>query len=229
MGIYVNNTFAPAIKINQPINPTGTLSISRNGLDGVAQYSSISVNIVDNLDKYATVSKYLYYYEDLSATKINPYAFTSCFLSGINMPNVETICSSAFNNVYVTPPNSIITFAFPKCTYVGTSAFTKTGAFGSEMMRVELSSPSYTTVLTSAFYNNRYLVSVSIPNCITIESSAFQKCTILSSIYMPKCEYIGNSAFRYCSSLASINISNCISIGTGIFRYCQNLSSIILF
>ena len=80
MGIYANSSFTPAVKINQPIIPSGTLSIGGTGFYNVYSYSLIDVNIEDLLEKKltSTLNLSLNNYTDLSASKINCAAFASC-------------------------------------------------------------------------------------------------------------------------------------------------------
>ena len=99
MSIQFSVAFAPGITIKTGISPTGTSVISTNGLINIANYSSINVNIKDLLDIRLQGALDISTYTDLSATKVNPYAFTFQSISSINMPNVQEIKEYAFFNV----------------------------------------------------------------------------------------------------------------------------------
>lgn len=100
MGLYINNTFVPCVKINSAISPTGTLSISSNNVYSVYGYSSISVNIVDNLEKRITAGIDLKSYTNSNITYVAPYALADQIASEINMPNVVEIGEGAFYNLH---------------------------------------------------------------------------------------------------------------------------------
>lgn len=226
MGVYVNNTFIPAIKINQPIVPSSTLSIDSTGFYDVHSYSSISVNIEDLLDKKVTtgLSNYMDY-TDLSASRINDFAFVGQKINNINMPNVTSIGRSAFYNISF---SSNIIFNFPNCTYLGPGAFGLSGNVPnpSNLMTISINS-NISSVPSSCFFNNTFLSSINTLNCTEVYPSAFYHCDNLTSISLPSCVNIyGNYAFGYCSKLTDVSVPVCKSFGYYAFTRCIKLSTI---
>ena len=175
MGIYANSSFAPAIKINQPIIPSGTLFIDGAGFYNVYSYSSTSVNVEDLLDKMVTtgLTNYLEY-SDLSASKINSAAFAGQKISTINMPRVETIGNYAFYNIKY---SSSIKFNFSNCTSIGSYAFAFNTTFTNPSSKMEIILNSNISVLpVYCFANNTSLTKINNDNtinCLSINTAAF--------------------------------------------------------
>lgn len=242
MGIYANNTFTPAVKVNQPIIPSGTLSIIGTGLYNVYSYSSISVNIEDLLEKRLTSVLSLPEYKDLSASKINPTAFAyqdissidmpavtivdkmalcRCQkLSSVNLPNCEYISDYAFTSC-----SSLTEINFPKCSYVGTGAFSQCRKLTTVSLPLV---KSFNSFYHYAFANCYSLSSVYLPECEYFGGQCFYGCTNLSSISLPKCTFLGYNCFYSCSGLTSIYLPECTLLGTGAFSRCQNLTNVSL-
>ena len=220
MGIYANSSFTPAVKINQPIIPSGTLSIGGTGFYNVYSYSLIDVNIEDLLEKKltSTLNLSLNNYTDLSASKINCAAFASCNLSNIYMPNVTEIKSSAFLSC-----SGLISINFPKCTYIGREAFSSC----KDLTTVELPSLLRLTG-QSAFKSCLKLTSVSLPKCTYISANAFDHCSNLTTVYCPSVSYIGGDAFWFCSYLTSFPMPLVTELGNYVFEYCYRLESAYL-
>ena len=253
MSAYVNNYYCPAIKINSSITPSGTISINTAGLWGVYSYSSAEVDILDRLDIYATSTfnaLNLSIYEDLNASKINAFAFASRTLSGINMPNVESIGMYAFYNTEI-PPNISITLSFPKCTSIGASAFARTvnagsskylyinlpnsqlsilpsSCFANNYGLVEINMPYfYSTAGMGAFYNCINLTSINFPSLYTTQQQTFCGCNNLESVSVPRLSHINHGCFNSCYKLSTISLPNANWIGAA-FQSCYNLLSVYL-
>jgi len=228
MGIYGNNIFAPAIKINQPIIPSGTLSIEGTGLYNVYSYSSIFVNIEDLLDKRITTGlDYYLDYTDLSANKINSMAFAYQKIQNINMPLVSTIGDSAFFQISI---SKSINFSFPNCTSIGSCAFGYAGGYvyNSDINISVYLNSNLSIIPSSCFYSNKYLTEINTLNCKNIYNYAFASCYNLTNISLPSCISISNYAFSACSSLISISIPSCKDIRNYALARCISLSSISL-
>ena len=113
MGIYINNTFSPAVLIKSGVVPSGGLSVSSNGTYNVYNYSIFTYSLTNFLyhKLFTSSTIILGEYVDNSATKINPYAFYNISITSISLPNVEEIGTGAFYSVIL---GSSMSFIFPK-------------------------------------------------------------------------------------------------------------------
>ena len=144
---------------------------------------------------YSTDAKYIAY--------VLPDVYKKTLI-GIDAPNCEFICSSAFSSYRWVPSGSLqysysnsayvpFTLSLPKCKFIGTSAF-------ASILKM----------------SNIYLPEVEV-----IEDGAFMGNAggeILNSIYIPKCKKIGAYAFAYHKKLrATIDCLELEEIGTYAF------------
>lgn len=253
MSIYISNAFVPAIKINSSIVPSGTLSISENGLYGITSYASLTVNIQDHLDQRLTSILTISSYEDYTATKINSGAFAYCSsVCNINMPNVETIGAFAFfGNIL---PSGSYTWDFPKCSSIDYKAFAGvTGTDGSGRLTLNLTSPNLSSIVANTiftsncnlkeinmpycvslgynsqtFYTCKNLEKVTLTSCSKLTSKCFGSCTSLVDVSIPKVTSVWTQAFNYCTNLSTISLPACVYLGTSCFSHCYNLLSVYL-
>ncbi len=179
------------------IPPSGTYSITSNGIYNIVSFASVDVNVSGGSDhdvEDAIIDRTISgVYENSKVTSVGDYAFCSCRnLTTASFPNVTLIGSNAFS--YCT---SLTTANFPSATSIKYAAF------------------SYCTSLTTANF----------PNVTSIGSNAFNRCTSLTTANFPNVTSIGNYAFAYCSSLTTANFPNVISIGNGAFSYCTGLTT----
>lgn len=220
MGIYTNNTFAPAVKINQPIVPSGSLSITAGGRYDVYSYSSITVSVQDLLDMRLTSTLNIGEYVDTSASMISPGAFAFQRVSSVNMPNVTYVGKSAFASC-----TGLTSINLPACESLDTCAF----YYCSDLPEINL--PNCSIIGFSAFANCSKLVSVSLPKCSSVGAgytSTFAYCGKLRDVYLPSLTYAGGMMFYICSSLASINLPVCTSISYNAFYSCSVMSTVSL-
>ena len=144
---------------------------------------------------YSTDAKYIAY--------VLPDVYKKTLI-GIDAPNCEFICSSAFSSYRWVPSGSLqysysnsayvpFTLSLPKCKFIGTSAF-------ASILKM----------------SNIYLPEVEV-----IEDGAFMGNAggeILNSIYIPKCKKIGAYAFAHHKKLrATIDCLELEEIGTYAF------------
>lgn len=163
-----------------------------------------------------------------SVEKINMYAFASCVVEELNLPNSLTeIGDAAFYNCdnlqTLNLPSSLTKIseaAFNDCNglqtinqetglagstiEIGNFAFQSCGA----LQTINLSS-STITIGSYAFQNCNGLQTLSIPNGVTtIAEYAFHDCDSLQSVTLPaSVESMGQGAFGFCENLTTINLS----------------------
>ena len=172
---------------------------------------------------------------------IGNWAFCSCKLTSINIPNsVTTIGEHAFSGcdslTSINIPNSVTMIgkgAFSGCDYLTSINIPDDvttigeGAFGGCHSLTNINIPnSVTTIGTGAFFYCLSLTSINIPNSVTtIGEWAFVECKSLTNINIPNSvTTIGEWAFAECKSLTNINIPNSVTtIENGAFRGCINL------
>ena len=175
---------------------------------------------------------------------IGNWAFCSCKLTSINIPNsVTTIGEHAFSGcdslTSINIPNSVTMIG--KGTFSGCDSLTSInipdgvttigeGAFGGCDSLTNINIPnSVTTIGTGAFFYCHSLTSINIPNSVTtIGKGAFRGCKSLTSINIPNSvTTIGEWAFVECKSLTNINIPNSVTtIGEWAFAECKSLTNI---
>ena len=175
---------------------------------------------------------------------IGNWAFCSCKLTSINIPNsVTTIGEHAFSGcdslTSINIPNSVTMIG--KGTFSGCDSLTSInipdgvttigeGAFGGCDSLTNINIPnSVTTIGTGAFFYCHSLTSINIPNSVTtIGEWAFVECKSLTSINIPNSvTTIGEWAFVECKSLTNINIPNSVTtIGEWAFAECKSLTNI---
>ena len=175
---------------------------------------------------------------------IGNWAFCSCKLTSINIPNsVTTIGEHAFSGcdslTSINIPNSVTMIgkgAFSGCDYLTSINIPDDvttigeGAFGGCHSLTNINIPnSVTTIGTGAFFYCLSLTSINIPNSVTtIGKGAFRGCKSLTSINIPNSvTTIGEWAFVECKSLTNINIPNSVTtIGEWAFAECKSLTNI---
>lgn len=148
--------------------------------------------------------------------------FTTQGVDSYDIPNVETIASSAFSgcsNMHsVTIPNTV--------TSIGSSVF-----YGSGLTSIPEFPKTITAMPEWAFQSCTGLTNVEIPTQFTsISRNAFDGCSNLESVTIPNSvTFIDGSAFYNCTKLASIDIpSSVTTMGYSVFRGCTQLTSVKL-
>lgn len=190
-------------------NYSKTVSVSR--ID-----ASLSGDII--IPEYVTYNGIEYH-----VTGISTYAFYSCNITSVAIPNsVTSIGQYAFTNcsglTSLTIPNSVISIdygAFQKCTGLTTINIPN----------------SVTSIGASVFSKCDALTTVSIGNGVTIiGANAFDQCiSLITAKIGNNVKTIASYAFRGCGSLISVTIPNSVeTIGDGAFSGCIGMKSLYI-
>ena len=199
--------------------PSGTLSITSNGIYDVASFASADVNVsgggsVGSEDIKKLIAREAYSISNSEITTIGSYAFYNYqLLTAASFPNCETIGSYAFQSC-----SSVSTISFPKVSCIYDSAF------ASCIGLTEIYFPEVSTVNPAAFSGCTRVSRINLPKAISIYSGVFARCTSLTDVSLPEATGIGSSAFLSCSALLSIHLPKLMVIHTGAFGRCYSLS-----
>ena len=191
---------------NSGIIPSGTSTITENGIYNVTNFASASVNVsgsgftVDDI-AMRTISGDI----SGSATTIGSYAFHSCSaLTAASFPNVTSIGSSAFGYC-----SALTAASFPNVTSIGDYAFYRC------LSLTTVSFPNATSIGDYAFaYCRESLSAVSFPNVTSIKQRAFYSCNSLTTASFPSVASIGESAFYACYNLISLYLNSISAVPT---------------
>lgn len=182
------------------ITPSGTYSITSNGIYDIVSFASVDVNVSgggggDHDAEDGMVTRMISdAYENSRVTSVGSCAFYNCkSLKTANFPNVTSIGVSAFTS----------------CTRLTTGSF-----------------PNVTSIGSSAFENCTSLTTASFPNVISIGNFAFYYCSSLTTISFPNATSIGNGAFASCTRLTTASFPKVASFGASCFRSCQSLEAL---
>lgn len=170
------------VTVNVPgITPSGTYSITSNGIYDIVSFASVDVNVSgggggDHDAEDGLITRAISgAYENSRVTSIGSYAFDNCTsLTTASFPNVTLIGGNAFSG----------------CTRLTTVSF-----------------PNAALISGSAFYNCTSLTTANFPNVASISGNAFRSCTSLTTASFPNVKSInGGYVFNGCTRLKSFYI-----------------------
>lgn len=209
------------VSVPTGIIPSGTLSITSNGVYDVGSFASADVNVSGGGGGDTAVIERSYgsIYENSEASIIASYVFYSnSTITSVNFPNVKGINNQAFQNCI-----KLATANFSNVLQIGY------GAFQSCSMLKEANFPELTTITGSmAFVHCWNLSTVRMPKLIATSAQTFSNCSALSVTQFDALQSISGSTFGYCGALSVISLPNVSYIGPSAFAQCKNLMSIYL-
>lgn len=224
------------------ITPTGTITISTNGMHNVYNYASASVSVpvgVFPTGTYNITSNSIYDITNYASVSVN-------VPTGITPTGTITLSSNSTFNVtnYASAIVSVPEHPYA-LRYTNTTAFTSftdstitSIPYGAFALTLNLSSvyfPACTYIGSYAFAYCYKLNTVSFPLVKTISNYAFQYCSsflsgasLTSAIFPSLTGTLGAYAFRGCQYLVGVNLPNVTSLGTQTFSGCSRLTSVNL-
>lgn len=235
-----SKAFSPVtVSVPQGVFPSGTYSITENGIYDITNFASASVNVSGgDSDSDGLIARTLSgNITNSTISKIGDYAFYQyTSMTGCNFTNVSEIGPNAFLEC------NVQTISFPNATLVGFDAFrnnfsTLSSAYFPKLATIE--SYAFQGCTNLAYFYAPNLVSIDTNGLArtsiteanyslltTVGDEAFWACSLLSSVNMPMISFIADGVFGECTSLRYVNIPNASYIGQYAFASCQSLESV---
>jgi len=211
-GLLMSSDFTVASVASGGIIPTGTISITENGIYDISQYASANVSVPSGITPTGTLS--------INANGI--YTVTDYASVDVSVPGVVPVGTKV-----ITSNGNYDVSSFASATVNVTS---NNDAFKS-MVEGTLTAATGSTVSTirsNAFAGAQTLTLVSFPSCTNVGAGAFYDCTQLVSVYLPSCISVSTQAFEGCSALSDVELQSCRTIDRYAFMECSNLSTLTI-
>lgn len=147
---------------------------------------------------------------------IGKNAFKGSQIISVNLPNVETVDSSAFENC-----TSLTTASMPKLAEVSSNLFKNC----SSLSVVDMES---ITSISSYAFSGTAIIRAYFPNAISIGNYAFKDIETLKFAMMPVVESASAGCFMGCTSLKCVCLASLKELKTNTFSGCDSLKSLWL-
>ena len=215
------------------ITPTGTITISTNGMHNVYNYASASVSVpvgVFPSGTFSITSNSVYDITNYQSVSVNvpehPYAARYTDTTAFTSFTDSTITSIPYGAFAYTLNLSSV--YFPACTYIGSYAFGYCYKLNTVSFPLVKTISNYAFQYCSSYLSGASLTSAAFPSLTgTLGAYAFRGCQYIIGVDLPNVTSLGTQAFSACSRIKSVNLPNLTVAGAGAFSYlttCTNYS-----
>lgn len=225
--------------------PTGTYSISSNGVYNIYNYASVDVSVPGIIPSgtailpatAGTYDVYSYSQAQILSSAVAKYVLKKDNLLTTYTSDDTTIEQGAFGatialtSVSFSQATSIHQYAFIRCMSLVSTYFPLVkGTIGSSAFAFcfKMSSASFslvTSVGANAFEYCSALTSLSFPELTYAAAYAFRGCQYLTALSLPKVTTVSTQAFSGCSRIKTVDLPKCTTIGVGGFSLCRSVTS----
>ena len=227
------------------IVPSGTYSVSSNGVYNIYNYASVDVNVPGIIPSGTTIlpatagtyDVYSYSQAQILSSAVDTYILKKDNLLTAYTSDDTTIEQGAFGatialtSVSFSQATSIQQYAFIRCMSLENTYFPLVkGTIGSSAFAFcfKLSSASFslvTSVGANAFEYCSALTSLSFPELTYAAAYAFRGCQYLTAVSLPKVTVVSTQAFSGCSRIKTVDLPKCTTVGVGGFSFCRSVTS----